>query len=65
MCVIMLFNNAGPDGTLTVKAIKEAIKMDDDTCMKNLKSLMLKGYKLLEIKSEIVPGKLTPGGSGM
>lgn len=39
--------------------------MDDDTCIKNLKTLMMKNYKLLEIRSDIIPGKQTPGGSGI
>jgi hypothetical protein len=47
----MLFNNPGPDSTLSLKQIKETMKMDDDTCQKNLKSLMLNNYKLLEIRS--------------
>jgi cullin 1 len=59
MCIIYLFNHPSPDGTLSVKAIKEAMKMDEDTCVKNLKSLMLKNYKLLEIKAD--SGKQTPG----
>jgi hypothetical protein len=57
----MLFNNPGPDGTLSLKQIKETMKMDDDTCQKNLKSLMLNNYKLLEIRSfEGNLGKKTP-----
>ena len=32
MCIIMLFNAPGPSGALSVKQIKEALKIDDDTC---------------------------------
>ena len=34
-----------------MKGMKEALQFDDDTCLKNLKSLMLKGYKLIECKN--------------
>ncbi len=39
--------------------------MDDDTCAKNLKSLMLKNYKLLEIRGDTSGGKMTPGMSNL
>lgn len=45
----MLFNQTRE---LKFKEIKAAMKFDDDTCAKNLKSLMLKQYKLLEFKNE-------------
>ncbi len=68
MCIIMLFNNA-PNNQLTVKQIKDMMKMDDDTCAKNLKTLMFKNYKLLEIRGSIIDtsmgGKMTPGMSGL
>jgi hypothetical protein len=41
------------------------MKMDDDTCAKNLKSLMLKNYKLLEIRGDTSGGKMTPGMSNI
>lgn len=71
MCIIMLFNSTGPQGyQITYKAIKQALKMDDDTLQKNLKSLMLKNFKLLEIRGTVTPppteaaatGKMTPSG---
>jgi hypothetical protein len=45
----MLFNQSRE---LSFKDIKETLKFDDDTCTKNLKSLMMKGYKIIESKSE-------------
>ena len=44
--------------------------MDDDTCAKNLKTLMFKNYKLLEVRGAITAessmgGKMTPGMSGL
>ena len=36
---------------MSMKSIKEALKMDDDTLQKNLKSLMLKNFKLLEVRA--------------
>ncbi len=56
MCILMLFNQSSE---WTFKGIKEAMKMDDDTCVKNLKSLMLKGYKILEVKQEKGPGSFS------
>lgn len=41
------------------------MKIDDDTIVKNLKSLMLKNYKLLEIRGGDNGGKMTPGMSGL
>lgn len=65
MCIIMLFNSpAGQSGQLSFRAIKEAMKMDDDTCSKNLRCLMNKGVKLLEIRSD-ESGKETPGKSNV
>jgi len=64
MCIIMLFNNPKRfDGSFTVKEIREMMKMDEDTCLKNLKSLMLKNFKLLEVRqnSGDAAGKMTPG----
>ena len=65
MCIIMLFNGGKDQTGLTVKQIKEVMKMDDDTCAKNLKSLMLKNYKLLEIRGDTSGGKMTPGMSNL
>jgi hypothetical protein len=45
----MLFNT---NKEISFKSIKEIMKFDDDTCMKNLKTLMLKGYKMLEWKTD-------------
>lgn len=68
MCIMMLFNTA-PNNQLTVKQIKDLMKMDDDTCAKNLKTLMFKNYKLLEIRGTVIDtsmgGKMTPGMSGL
>ncbi len=61
----MLFNGGKDQTGLTVKQIKEVMKMDDDTCAKNLKSLMLKNYKLLEIRGDTSGGKMTPGMSNL
>jgi len=47
MCVIMQFNQTSE---IPLRALKEALKMDDDTLIKNLKSLMLKNFKLLEVR---------------
>jgi hypothetical protein len=43
------------------------MKIDDDTVAKNLKSLMLKNYKLLEIRGSDMTagGKMTPGMSNL
>ena len=44
------------------------MKMDDDTCAKNLKTLMFKNYKLLEVRGiaeSSMGGKMTPGMSGL
>jgi len=43
------------------------MKIDDDTVAKNLKSLMLKNYKLLEIRETEFGslGKMTPGLSNL
>jgi cullin 1 len=67
MCIMMLFNNAS-GCQLTVKQIKELMKMDDDTCAKNMKTLMFKNYKLLEVRGiadSSNGGKMTPGMSGL
>jgi hypothetical protein len=63
----MLFNGGNDQQGLTVKKIKELMKIDDDTVAKNLKSLMLKNYKLLEIRGSEMPagGKMTPGMSNL
>lgn len=62
MFVILLFNQAGPDRTLSVRIIKEAMKIDDEACIKNIRSLMIKNFKLLEIRGvDALSGKLTPG----
>ena len=45
----MLFNH---NKEWTLKGIKETLKFDDETCFKNLKSLMLKGYKLIEVRTD-------------
>lgn len=51
MFVILLFNqHPGPDRILSVRTIKEAMKIDDDACIKNIRSLMIKNFKLLEIR---------------
>ena len=49
MCILVLFNS---HKELTFRDIKAAMKFDDETCFKNLKSLMFKGYKLLQLKNE-------------
>jgi hypothetical protein len=62
MFVILLFNQAGPDRMLSVRIIKEAMKIDDEACIKNIRSLMIKNFKLLEIRGmDALSGKLTPG----
>ena len=53
---------------MTVKQIKDLMKMDDDTCAKNLKTLMFKNYKLLEVRGiteSPMGGKMTPGMSNL
>lgn len=47
MCVIMQFNLCSE---MPLRALKETLKMDDDTLIKNVKSLMLKNFKLLEVR---------------
>ena len=47
MCILMLFNQSK---SLKYKEIKGAMKFDDDTCSKNLKSLMLSKFKIIELK---------------
>jgi len=39
---------------MPLKAIKDALKMDDDTLQKNIKSLMLKNFKLLEVREQSI-----------
>ena len=57
----MLFNNTAHVGyQLTIKEIKELMKVDDETCAKNVKSLMFKGFNLLEIRNDATGGKQTP-----
>ena len=41
----MLFNQTK---VLKYKDVKAAMKFDDDTCSKNLKSLMLKQFRIIE-----------------
>ena len=61
MCLIMLFNNTAHVGyQLTIKEIKDQMKIDDETCAKNVKSLMFKGFNLLEIRNDPSGGKMTP-----
>lgn len=58
MCILMSFNNAAHrDYSLTFKDLKEALKMDDDTLTKNLKSMMMVKFKLLELRSAEAAGK--------
>jgi hypothetical protein len=57
----MLFNNTAYVGyQLTIKEIKDQMKIDDETCAKNVKSLMFKGFNLLEIRNDPSNGKMTP-----
>ena len=54
----MLFNNTASTGyQLTIKQIKDLIKVDDETCAKNVKSLMFKGFNLLEVRNDPSGGK--------
>jgi hypothetical protein len=53
----MLFNS---HKELTFSDIKAAMKFDDDTCAKNLKSLMLKNYKILSRKNDTGSNVLNP-----
>ena len=54
----MLFNNTAQQGyQLTIKDIKELMKVDDETCAKNVKSLMFKGFNLLEVRNDPNSGK--------
>jgi DNA-binding MarR family transcriptional regulator len=51
MAVMMLIgSHGGSDYQITVKEIKDTLKIDDDTLYKNIKSLMMKQFKLLEIR---------------
>ena len=36
------------------------MKVDDETCVKNVKSLMFKGFNLLEVRNDPTSGKQTP-----
>ena len=45
MCIIMMFNQ---NKSIKYRDIKLAMKFDDDTASKNLKSLMLQKFKLIE-----------------
>jgi phage terminase large subunit-like protein len=57
----MLFNNTAHAGyQFTIKEIKDLMKIDDETCAKNVKSLMFKGFNLLEIRNDPSGGKMTP-----
>jgi DNA-binding MarR family transcriptional regulator len=57
----MLYNNASQTNyQLTIKEIKELLKIDDETCAKNVKSLMYKGFNVLEIRNDPTSGKMTP-----
>ena len=61
----MMFNTAADRGyALTFKELKEALKMDDDTLTKNLKSMMMIKFKLLEVRATeaVTSGKQTPSG---
>lgn len=49
MCIIMLFNNTK---VIKYRDIKHAMKFDDDTAHKNLKSLSLQKFKLLETTNQ-------------
>ncbi|CDW78925.1 cullin-1-like isoform 1 [Stylonychia lemnae] len=49
LCILMLFNYSQE---LRYRDIKQAMKFDDETCAKNLKSLMTAKCKLLEIRNE-------------
>jgi hypothetical protein len=64
MCIIMLFNEAAATGyEISLKAIKDALKMDDDTLQKNIKSLMLKNFKLLEVRRQSITQQMeSPAG---
>ena len=56
MCILGLFNT---NTQLTYDSIKSAMKFDDETCTKNLKSLMFQKFKILERKGED-SGPFTP-----
>lgn len=45
----MLFNS---EKELMFKDIKQMMKFDDETCAKNLKSMMIGKYQLLSVKAE-------------
>lgn len=49
MCIVMLFNQGKE---FSFRSIKEQLKFDDETLIKNLKTLMMKGYKLLNTSAE-------------
>lgn len=49
LCIIMLFNS---EKELMFKDIKQMMKFDDETCAKNLKSMMIGKYQLLSVKAE-------------
>lgn len=48
LCILMLFNGKNE---FKYKEIRDTMKFDDDTCAKNLRSLMTSKQKLLEVKS--------------
>ena len=53
MSLVMLYNSTASQGyQLSIKDIKELMKIDDETCAKNVKSLMFKGYNLLEVRND-------------
>ena len=45
MCILMMFNSRQQ---LSFKDIKDEMKFDDDTCSKNLKSMSMKNFKIIE-----------------
>lgn len=59
MAVVMLIGT-GIGYQMSVREIKDTLKIDDDTLYKNIKSLMMKQFKLLEIKN-ITPSQPTAG----
>ena len=46
MCILMMFNRKKE---ISFKEIKQEMKFDDETCTKNLKSMGMKNYKIIEI----------------
>ena len=53
MSLVMLYNSTASQGyQLSIKEIKDLMKIDDETCAKNVKSLMFKGYNLLKVRND-------------